>query len=63
VYELRKERKSYREIAKKVFPKEYKSFTQYSDKHEDVAPVIEKVKNNLFACQELVDGGYKIISL
>lgn len=62
IYELHKGGKNYREIAKRVFSDDYKKLTKYSDKHEDVAPLIEKVKNNLSACQDLIDGGYKIIS-
>ncbi len=63
IYDLRKERKTYRQIAKIVYPDDYKKLVKYkchSEKYA-VAPVTEKVKNNLKACQKLIEGGYKII--
>jgi hypothetical protein len=63
IVKLRKEQPniSIREIAKIIYPEEYKSLTQYSDKRYDVAPLIEKVKSNIKTCKELMNGGYKNI--
>lgn len=62
IYDLCKEGKTYREIAKIVYPEEYQKLTMYRDSRKDaIQPLTEKVKNNFQACQKLIEKGYKII--
>jgi hypothetical protein len=62
VYDLHKQGKNYREIAKAVYPKlcPKKTKDHVLNKY-DWDPIIEKVKKNLKACQALIDGGYQKI--
>ena len=58
IYDLRKQQKTYREIARIVYKDEYDKYTKYTSKKYDIQPLTEKVKNNLKACRKLIDGDY-----
>lgn len=58
IYDLRKKRKTWREIAKVIYPSQY---TFYSSSSSEIKPLTEKVKANYVACLRLIQGGYKEI--
>ena len=55
IYDLHKERKTFRQIAKIIYP-------GYEPEDKDAfRPMKEKIKENLKSCKKLVYGGYKEI--
>ena len=62
-FDLRRQKKTLQEIARIVYPEEYSKLLKDKIRSEKYAvlPLIEKVKNNLKACQGLINGDYKII--
>lgn len=61
IYELKKEGKGIREIAKEVFPDDYKKVMKTYRNSYDFDPLKEKINASYKACQDLIKSSYKKI--
>lgn len=61
VFDLREAGSTYKEIAEKVYPKEYKKYMKFYKNKYDLEPLIEKVASNYESAVQLINGRFKII--
>jgi len=62
IYDLRMAKRRYREIAKIIFPREYKEISRTCMNRYDFASLVEKIKTSFNVSKEFVDGKYKEIT-